>query len=427
MPIPLMLAGVGGALGVTGAGAALAGGLAVAGTGAGAYSAIKGADTARRSANQAADAAKNAGINVSDVAAQANEQALKNARDSIALEKELTPETAALRTEAMKKLLAAQADTPKPYGQETTPGAYEKQVMEKLDPKYRDALTVMFNEKQSLPSFSDYNQSTLSNEANARALEQLRLGGKLDQETANEVARTSAARAGRIGGGALGLGRDLSARDLGLTSLKLANERMDTANKFGTAQDEWVAKRAAALNSYGLDRAQLEVNQRTQRANLGLGLENLNVADRDYATKVYNANRDDYNFNNKLNSQIYNSNRDYYTKYNQQNYDNIYNTAKFAQDIARPVTGLDPGSIADLYVGNSNAKQAAAQNAAAIRAQGATGQMQLGGQMLGSAFSGFMGAAGKAGGAAKVPNVALNPNTPSKIIKSNTISGIGGR
>ena len=92
MPIPLMLAGVGGALGVTGAGAALAGGLAVAGTGAGAYSAIKGADTARRSANQAADAAKNAGINVSDVAAQANEQALKNARDSIALEKELTPE-----------------------------------------------------------------------------------------------------------------------------------------------------------------------------------------------------------------------------------------------------------------------------------------------------------------------------------------------
>ena len=164
MPIPLMLAGVGGALGVTGAGAALAGGLAVAGTGAGVYSAVKGADTARKSANQAADAAKNAGINVPDVAAQANQQALKNARDSVALEKELTPETAALRTQSMEKLLAAQNNVPKAYAEQVAPNAYGQQMVDKLDPKYRDALTNMFNERQQ---FQNYEQGALSNEANA--------------------------------------------------------------------------------------------------------------------------------------------------------------------------------------------------------------------------------------------------------------------
>ena len=417
MPVVPALAAIGGAMGVGAAGAAAAGGLAVAGTAAGAYSAIKGADTARRSANQAADAAKNAGINVPDVAAQANQQALKNARDSVALEKELTPETAALRTQSMEKLLAAQNNVPKAYAEQVAPNAYGQQMVDKLDPKYRDALTNMFNERQQ---FENYEQGALSNEANALALEQLRLGGKLDQETANQVGRTSAARAGRVGGGALGLGRDLSARDLGLTSIGLQNQRLGMANQFGREQDAFAAQKSGAMNSYNLQ-------QQAQRANLGLGLENLNVADRAYAGQVYNANRADYNANNLLASQIYNQNRDYYANQNQQNFSNMYNTAQFAQGIARPVTGLDPGSIADLYVGNSNAKQAAAQNAAAIKAQGAAGQMQLGGQLLGNTIGGFMGAAGKAGGAAKVPNFALNPNTPSTIIKSNTISGIGGR
>jgi len=367
--------------GIVGTGAAILGASLIGGA-----TAASASSKASKAASQAADAAKSAGINVADVAAQANQQALKNARDSVALEKELTPETAALRTESMKKLLAAQGNAPKAYAEQVAPTPYAQQMVDKLDPKYRDALTNMFNEKQQ---FQDYGQGALSNEANAMALEQLRLGGKLDQETANQVGRTSAARAGRVGGGALGLGRDLSARDLGLTSIGLQNQRLGMANQFGREQDAFAAQRSGAMNSYNLQ-------QQAQRANLGLGLENLNVADRAYAGQVFNANRADYNANNQLASQIYNQNRDYYANQNQQNFSNMYNTAQFAQGIARPVTGLDPGSIADLYVGNSNAKQSALQNAAAIRAQGASGLMGVGGQILGSAVGGIMGAASKA-------------------------------
>jgi hypothetical protein len=303
-----------------------AGGLALA---------AKGQSDARKAANQAADAAKNSGVNVAQVTQQAHDQAIKNAYDSAALERELNPLAPQLRTQSLEALLA-----------QMNGGQYDQQIQQSLFDQFNAPSS---RQNVSAPAFNDYSQSDLSQQAQARALAELQLGGKLDTETANQVIRSSAARAGGFGN-TLGLGRDLSARDLGLTSLGLAQQRLTTAGQFGQAQDAWTSQYAGAKNAYGLNAAQMELQnqqlalqEQQQRANLGIGLYGLG----------------------------------------QQGFQRALQAAQLGQSIAQPVTGLDPASIANLAVGNSNQQGAAAQNAAALRGQAANGLAGLGGQLTG--------------------------------------------
>lgn len=78
------------------------------------------------------------------------------------------------------------------------------------------------------------NDPTLS-AAIAKARSDLSLGGKLDPETQNLVTRSALANTGSVaqGAGGTGLGRDITARDLGLTSLNLQNTRLANASTLG--------------------------------------------------------------------------------------------------------------------------------------------------------------------------------------------------
>lgn len=177
-------------------------------------------------------------------------------------------------------------------------------------------------------------RSSLLDDAIAKARADLALGGGLDTATRNEVTRASGARAAGVSGGRLGLGRDISARDLGLKSLDLQNARLAAASQLG-GQDQ------ATL--------QAQANQDAQNAQRRLSTASL-ISDLQGQT-----------FAQRL------------------------GLAQFGQSIARPQTGLDPSSLVDLTVGNTNASNAAAQQQAAIAAQNANGQMQMGGQLLGTA------------------------------------------
>ncbi len=77
--------------------------------------------------------------------------------------------------------------------------------------------------------------SPLLTAAIARAHQQLSMGGQLDPETQNLVTRTSLANSGAVGQGS-GLGRDITARDLGLTSMQVGQQRLQNASQLGSQE-----------------------------------------------------------------------------------------------------------------------------------------------------------------------------------------------
>jgi len=167
---------------LVGGGAALAGGLA--------------ANSAAKSANaKAADAAK---IDINALDEQTRKIAKQNALDSAALEAQLTPEVPQLRTQSNEALLAGLNDT------------------------------TLGDLSSGLSGSGGYNYSLL-NSAISKAAEQLALGGNLDPELQNLVTRRSLANAGTVAPGSVSLGRDLTARDLGLTRMDILNQRINTA------------------------------------------------------------------------------------------------------------------------------------------------------------------------------------------------------
>lgn len=287
----------------------------------------KGMSDQKTAASRAQQAAKDAQVNPAAVAAQAKEQAFANARDSAALEKELNPLAPELRTKSLQAVIDSLKG-----------GQYDDADL--------NALYDQINEAPQTGQFEDYAQSQLSEQAQQEALRQLALGGKLDQETANQVMRAGAAKAGRFGNG-LGLGRDISARDLGLTSLDLARERLNRAQSFGSAQDAFTANRAGMKNNFNLSNLQMLIQQIRDRNSGGFGLVGL----KDARVNADMARR--------------------------------FSAAGLGQSIEQPVTGLDPGAVANLAVGNANAAGAAGANGAALKASAGQGWGQLGGQLFG--------------------------------------------
>lgn len=202
-------------------------GVAAVGIGTSLYNSNKQAQATRDAGNAAANAL-GANTNnqtlldyIQSLNDQATKQSIANAQQSKALEAQLTPETQQLRTDATRQLINQMYPDP-----------------------YTESLRVNLNTPGKTGN-------PLLDQAYAVAQQQLNLGGKLDQETLNQVMRASAARAGSVGQN-LGLGRDLSAQDLGLTSLQLQQQRLAQAQQAAGAGTQDILARLQGQNAVGV-------------------------------------------------------------------------------------------------------------------------------------------------------------------------------
>lgn len=317
---------------------------------AGAASSIKGASDARKAANAAANAPSGA-VNIPQLQTQAQNIALQNAQNSAMLEQRFNPGASQLRQGSLQALLAS-------LNPET--GAALSDLIANGAPGAsggNQALLQQIQAQAGQPLANTSFDSALTRAAVAQAQADLALGGNLPQDVRNLVARNAAARSGNVSGG-LALGRDISARDLGLTSLDLSNRRLQNAAALGQ-QEAGLEQANAALRlqgeAYGRNNLLQSQNALAQQDQMAAG-----------------------NYFNQANLLQSIANGDF---------SRAMAAAQLGQNIAQPVSGLDPGSVANLAVGNSNAIANQAQNSAAIKAQSANQLIGLGGNLLGAAGS----------------------------------------
>lgn len=274
---------------------------------------------AKKVAGQAANASQ---VDIDALDAKTREIAKKNALQSAELERQLTPEVPQLRTAANQGVMAGLAPS-------ASDQAAESFLLQSL----------------GHPAASQLN-TPLLRAAIAKAHSDLALGGELPLDVRNMVARRAASTAGTVAPGGLGLGRDITARDLGLTSLDLSNQRLQNASQLGGQE--------LALEG---ENANLGFNNAAHALNIVQLLQQLSGA----------------RFGRNLAA------------------------AQYGESIQRPVVGLDPGSVADVTIGNSNNRGAALANQANIAGQSSQNLFNFGGQMLGyGLLNGFGGTATQA-------------------------------
>jgi hypothetical protein len=247
------------------------------------YMGYKSGQDAKKNAANAASASQ---IDINRLDERTRALAKQNAIESAALEKQLTPEVAALRTGANQQLLSG---------------------LGKTDPSLERAKS-MIGQNLGVPL-----NTPLLNAAIAKAQADLGLGGQLSRETQNLATRQALATAGTVGGG-LGLGRDLVARDLGLTSLQLEQQRLQNASQLGGQELQLGEANASNfLNNFNLLRS---------------------ATDNDFARQLA--------------------------------------LAQYAQGIQQPIVGLDPASAANIEIANATNRGSALSNLA--NTQGAQSQ-----------------------------------------------------
>lgn len=271
--------------------------IAALGTAAAGYAAIKGVSNAGKAADNAA-AQPAPQVDIPALQALALQYAKENAATSAGLEQQYTPEVSALRRGSIEGLMQQLGMS--------RPGM--------------DDITARIAGQAGAPV-----NAPLLQQAIERAQAELALGGQLPQDVQNAVTRKALAHAGTVGPG-LTLGRDLVARDLGLTSLDLLNQRLSTATALGQAQ------------------AGLDTTARSNLFDSGNFLQGVQSGD----------------------------------------FSRWLAASQLGQAIPTPMTGLDPSSIVNLAVGNTNAQaQKQAQNSA-LAVQAANGQTALGGSLAGA-------------------------------------------
>jgi hypothetical protein len=292
-------------------------------------SALYGAYSANK-ANQIAKGAAGASqVDIGALDQRARQIAQQNAADSAALEQAMTPEVPQLRTDANNQIL-----------QQMNPSGWDE---------YSQGQLTQLGQNQVGPA-----QTPLLRAAIAKAKADLAMGGRLGADQQNQVTRSALAKAGTVAPGQLGTGRDLVARDLGLTSMDVERQRLAAASQLGGQE---------------------------------MALEGLN------ANTAFNNRSSQINAVQML----------------QQLQGNQFQRAlaagQYGQSIRPPVVGLDPGSVVDLTVGNANNRSAALANSANIAGQQGQNWMQFGGQ-LGGALLAYNNS-----GAATNPNGAYYNNT----------------
>jgi hypothetical protein len=301
----------------------IAAGVAVAGAVAGG---VQSSDASRKALHASQDAAKAGQVNIADVTAQAQKTALNNATLSQQLEQQLTPGVSTLKTNSINDVLANMG-----------PNQYNTQAGNLLmHASNNPAATITAGAPTGLAAA---NAAATNNLANGNALPY----AQLPTELSNLATRNALAHAGTTNPGSLGLGRDLTARDLGLTSLQLGqtqeqtlNNRIAAASGAGQAQGQFNLSQAGQ----GIQQSQFGQNQALQQA---AALQALSSGD--------------------------------FAKY--------LAAAQFGQSIKAPVVGLDPGSVANLMVGNTNNAAGAIQQQGQIEAQAGNNQAAFYGQLAG--------------------------------------------
>lgn len=304
-------------LAAIGGGSAAAGALTAAGTAASAYSAIKSANAAGKAVDAAGKPITQ--IDPSALNQQAQGIAQSNAAASQALQDQYNPGATQLQGNSLQQLLQMlQANSQPAQGSGSI----------------QDSINAV---KNTLGTNNGALNNELLNHAATTAQQQLDLGGQLPLDVRNLVARNAAAKAGSFSGpgGNLGQGRDISARDLGLTSLDLINQRLQNANTIGNSQ--------ASLGEFNANNFLGLINTLS-----GLG-------------------------NTQFNQQ-------------QQQFGNAFNAAQFGQSIQAPNVGLDPGSVANIAIANNNAANGQQANIANIQGQ----QGQNYGNLAGNLFGGLL-------------------------------------
>lgn len=297
-------------------------------------------------------------INLAQQAAQA--AARQNAEASAALERQYNPGAQELRSGSLEALLARlQAGSQGPVGTLPTGTAPTSAANE--------ALLAQVAAQAGQPLTGVGFDSPALRAAIAKAQADLALGGVLPQDVRNLVARNAFARAGTVGGN-LGLGRDIVARDLGLTSLDLERARLQAALQAGGAE--------AQLE--GANAANRIAAQQFARNNL-LQSQGATAADE-------NARREAYFRQLAQDSLNYFNQNSLLQSIQSGDFARTLAAAQLGQNIVAPQSGLDPGSIVNLAVGNTNLASDAQQQANALAAQTGNQRTAFGGQLIGSAL-----------------------------------------
>lgn len=281
---------------------------------------------AQRKAGKLAEAQANKAAPTVDINAldsQAREFARRNAADSAALEAQYNPGAAELRAGSMQSVLAGLPRTPE---------------TERLS----QMIMAQAGQPLTAPTAQQYD-SALTRQAVEQAGADLALGGDLPQDVRNLVARNALSRSGSVTGG-LGIGRDITARDLGLTSLDLRNKRLANAAAIGAQE--------AALG---------QGNASLRQQNEGLQLQ----AEQFGRTNLF----DSASFMENMSSG---------------QFARALAAAQLGQNIAAPMSGLDPGSVVNLAVGNTNAIAADGQQDSALRIGAANQKAATGAQIAGT-------------------------------------------
>ena len=186
-------------------------------------------------------------------------------------------------------------------------------------------------------------RSPLMDAAYERAMADLEMGGALPRELQNMVSRAAMSRAPQ------GMGRDVAARDLGLTGLQLQQQRLGTAANLGQFQTGVNQQQQGLRHAVNLANQQLLGQRRGERAS-GLGfLEDLGF--RDFSVP-----------------------------------------AQMAMGTPLPQTGLDPASMVDLTIADRQAQAGALQQAEASRAAARSARGNIWGSAIGS-LGGIIGGA----------------------------------
>lgn len=299
--------------------------------------------------------------------------AAQNAANSSALEAQYNPGAQELRSGSLQSLLAG-LNAPQ-QGVEgtlpTVPVAGPAPVSAQ-----NQALLAQVAAQAGQPLQNVGYDSPLTRAAIAKAQADLALGGQLPQDVAQLVARKAFAQAGALTGGrGLGNGRDITARDLGLTSLDLENARLQAALQGGSAEvnlnqgisNQQLAAQQYARNNLLQSQGATQADQAQQNA--------LYVQQQQLAQQAAAQEASNYFNQNSLLQSIQNG-----------TFGRNLAAAQLGQSITPPASGLDPGAVVNLAVGNSNVAANAQQNANAAAAQAANNKSQLGGQLLGTAL-----------------------------------------
>lgn len=295
------------------------------------------ANQQKKAAANAANAGKAAPIDIEAVSKQAEDQALRNIIRSREVEQNYDPFVAASRDAAIRNFLQ-QVQQPSA----TTAKANQLALDSYDSPAIRQAV-------QQAMAMSNSNALPVA---------------ELPVEVSNQATRKALATAAGVGGGGLNLGRDLVARDLGLTSLQLGQQAEQ--NKLNRIQ----SLLGAGQSQFGVD---------TQRigtlANLG-----------------------------------------------GQDFTRALSAAQFTQALQRPEVGLDPTAIANLATGNASTENQNRLNQANMIQQQANINSQMYGQLAGAIGSGLTGYFGQ--GKTTTPSKGTVPDYAVKYQPNPAITGM---